>query len=130
VPGSDDGRFKDIPPLQASALNAASSWSDDPTAGAAVISALDPANEANRAAFRTPSLRGVADSAPYMHSGQLATLAAVVDFYAAGGGTPSAGTKEISPISLDAGDKQDLVAFLMTLTGEAVTPGLRSDTSQ
>jgi cytochrome c peroxidase len=130
VPGSDDGRFKDIPPLQASGLNAGSTWSDDPTAGGAIITALNPADEANRAAFRTPSLRGVADSAPYMHSGQLATLADVIDFYAAGGGTPSAGTKEITPITLSTTDKQDLVAFMMTLTGEAVAPGLRTDTSQ
>jgi cytochrome c peroxidase len=131
VPGSDDGRFKDIPPLQASGLNAASAtWSDDPTFGAALINALDPADEVNRAAFRTPSLRGVADSAPYMHSGQLATLTEVVDFYARGGDTPAAGTKVISPVALTAGDKQDLVAFLQTLTGEPVSPGLRDDTSQ
>ncbi len=130
VPVSDDGRFKDIPPLQASGLNAASSWSDDPTAGAAIINALNPADEANRAAFRTPSLRGVADSAPYMHSGQLATLEDVVDFYARGGDTPAAGTKEITPVTLTAGDKQDLVAFLQVLTGQPVPAGLRNDTSQ
>jgi cytochrome c peroxidase len=131
VPVSDDGRFKDIPPLQASGLSAASAtWSDDPTTGAAAINALNAADEANRAAFRTPSLRGVAESAPYMHSGQLATLADVVDFYARGGDTPAAGTKVITPVALTDGEKQDLVAFLRTLTGEAVPAGLRNDTSQ
>jgi len=131
VPASDDGRFKDIPPLIASGLNASSAtWSDDPAAGAALITPLNPADEANRAAFRTPSLRGVSDTGPYMHSGQLATLADVIDFYERGGDTPAAGTKVITPLTLSATDKSDLVAFLGLLTGEAVPSGLRTDTSQ
>jgi len=131
VPAMDDGRFKDIPPLIASTLNAASAtWSDDPVAGAALITPLNPADEANRAAFRTPSLRGVSDTAPYMHSGQLATIADVVEFYSRGGDTPAAGTKVITALNLTTEQKADLVAFLMTLTGDPVSQGLRADTSQ
>lgn len=45
------------------------------------------ANPADRRAFRTPMLRDVARSAPYMHDGSLASPEEVVDFYAQGGGT-------------------------------------------
>ncbi len=133
VPASDDGRFKDLPPLLASSLNAASAtFSDDPSAGAAKLAGLSTTDEANRAAFRTPSLRGVADSAPYMHAGQLATLADVVDFYDRGGDTPSAGTKDVAmqALNLSAEQKSELVSFLLTLTGEPVPSDLRADTSK
>lgn len=78
--------------------------------------------------FRAPSLRNIAVTAPYMHDGTLTTLRDVVDFYAAGGRNitegPNAGDGRSNPFksSLTAGivlaeqDRQDLVAFLETLT--------------
>ena len=78
--------------------------------------------------FRAPSLRNVAVTAPYMHDGTIATLEAVLDFYAAGGRHittgPLAGDGRLSPfkselvsrINLDAQEKADIVAFLQTLT--------------
>lgn len=129
VPAMDNGRFNDAP--LGAPFNVSSTWSDDATAGAARRAAIpDPLPETSRAAFRTPSLRGVAQTAPYMHSGQLATLAEVVDFYDRGGDTPASGTKEIEPLNLTAAQKADLVAFLATLTGEALPPALLVDTSQ
>jgi len=86
--------------------------------------------ETTRAAFRTPGLRGVALTAPYMHSGQLATLEAVVDFYAAAGERDGAVVSDLPAISLDEGEKADLVAFLKSLTGENVPAPLLSDTSK
>jgi cytochrome c peroxidase len=74
--------------------------------------------------FRTPTLRGVAATAPYMHTGQLATLSDVIDFYAAGGG----GNK-LTPFTITAQEKADLVAFLGTLTGKDVPNALLTDTS-
>src|SRR6478736_2716003 len=69
VPASDDGRFKDVPPLLASGMNVAGAFSDDPVAGAAKLAGLtNPMPESTRGAFRTPSLRGVAVTEPYMHS--------------------------------------------------------------
>ena len=117
VPPSDDGRFRDVPPLLASSLNASGRYSDDPSAGR-IEGLTDPMPELTRGAFRTPSLRNVALTAPYMHSGQLATLRDVVNFYAAGGGTPTAGSRDpvLAPLGLSDAQKDDLVAFLESLT--------------
>jgi len=123
VPASDDGRFKDVPPLLASGMNVAGTFSDDPVSGAAKLANLtNPMPESTRGAFRTPSLRGVAVTEPYMHSGQLATLEEVVAFYDQGGGTPVSGTKApfLQPLGLTAEEKAELVAFLGALTGKEV----------
>lgn len=129
VPPSDDGRHRDVPGLLSSPFNSAGTWSDDPAAGAARLAGLtDPAPEGVRAAFRTPSLRDVEHSAPYMHAGQLATLEDVIAFYDAGGSTPASGTLDpmIFPLGLSAHDRADLVEFLRSLSGEPVPAGLRS----
>jgi cytochrome c peroxidase len=65
-------------------------------------------------AFKTPSLRGVAQRAPYMHAGQIATLEAVVEHYANAPTSP-AGTSELRPVRLTERGKAALVAFLKTL---------------
>ena len=67
-------------------------------------------NANDRDAFKTPSLRNVALTAPYMHDGSLATLADVVDFYASG---CAAG----QPVSWSVQEKRQLIAFLASLTG-------------
>ena len=80
---------------------------------------------ADRRAFRTPSLRNVALTGPYMHDGSFPTLAAVVDYYAEGG-TPSdpAQDRRIRALPLDAADRAALVAFLGSLTSPwAAAPG-------
>lgn len=67
-------------------------------------------------AFRTPSLRNAALTAPYMHDGSLATLEEVVEFYDRGG-TPNPNlSPAIKPLNLKAGEKAALVAFLRALT--------------
>jgi cytochrome c peroxidase len=79
-------------------------------------------------AFRAPSLRNVAVTAPYMHDGSVATLEEVVDIFAEGGRNVTTGpyagdgrlnpykSALIRPLGLTAQDKADLVAFLKTLT--------------
>jgi len=70
--------------------------------------------------YRTPSLRNVAITAPYMHDGSLGNLEAVVDYYD-GGGIPHPGLDpRIRPLNLDARQKSDLVSFLRSLTGSNV----------
>ena len=69
-------------------------------------------------AFKTPSLRGVADRAPYMHDGGRATLEDVVELYDRGGIERASRADEIKPLHLSAVEKADLVAFLKTLSGE------------
>jgi len=69
-------------------------------------------------AFKTPGLRDVALSAPYMHDGSEANLLAVVEFYDKGGEPNPYLDGGIVPLKLTAEEKQDLVAFMEALTGE------------
>jgi cytochrome c peroxidase len=69
-------------------------------------------------AFKTPSLRNVAETAPYMHDGSVKTLEAVVDLYDRGGVPNRNLDNRIRPLHLTAEQKQDLVAFLNALSGE------------
>ena len=130
VPAADLGRFQDVPPLLASPFNSDGPWSDDRMTGrlAGLVQ-----GEAQRGTFRTPSLRGVATSPPYMHSGQLATLEDVVAFYDAGGGTVAPGVIKdplLRPLGLSAAQKADLVALLQTFTGQPVPASRLADTSK
>ena len=76
--------------------------------------------EGDRGAFRTPSLRNVAETAPYMHDGSLKTLKEVVDFYVGGGNSNPYRDKMIRPLTdLTRQERADLVAFLESLTGES-----------
>lgn len=69
--------------------------------------------------FRTPSLRELVWTAPYMHNGAFATLAEVVDFYDAGGGETENKSPVLKPLGLTASEKADLVAFLEALSMDA-----------
>jgi cytochrome c peroxidase len=70
--------------------------------------------------YKTPGLRNVALTAPYMHDGSLATLREVVDFYNAGGAPNELLDSAIRPLRLSDTEKDDLVAFLESLTGSNV----------
>ncbi len=75
--------------------------------------------EEDRAKFRTPSLRELRYTAPYMHNGVLATLEAVIDFYDRGGGDDPGKTPLLKPLGLTAQEKEDLRAFLLSLSSDA-----------
>ena len=68
--------------------------------------------------WKTPSLRNVALTAPYMHNGRYATLAEVIEHYDRGGDEQAPGPLAtlIKPLALTADEKADLEAFLLTLT--------------
>jgi len=74
--------------------------------------------DADRGAFRTPTLRNVAKTAPYMHDGSEKTLKDVVDFYVGGGSSNPHLDKEIKELKLSGTERADLVAFLESLTGD------------
>ena len=74
--------------------------------------------DADRGAFRTPGLRNIAQTAPYMHDGRLKTLREVVDFYIGGGSSNPQLDPLIRPLLLTARERDDLVVFLQSLTGE------------
>jgi cytochrome c peroxidase len=73
---------------------------------------------AHRGAFKTPTLREVARTAPYLHDGSFATLADVVDFYDRGAAPNPGLDPRVRPLRLTTADKQDLVGFLRSLSGE------------
>ncbi len=69
-------------------------------------------------AFRTPTLREISKTAPYMHNGVLKTLDEVIDFFDRGGGK---GNKVLKPLGLSIREKEDLKAFLAeALTGKEI----------
>jgi cytochrome c peroxidase len=101
-----------------------SKYSGDPTSVLDLVEFPAP-----KGAWRTPGLRDVALTGPYMHDGLFDTLADVVWHYDQGGTSPldpygggcdpasGASCTEIRPLGLSAQDRSDLVAFLGTLTG-------------
>ncbi len=81
--------------------------------------------EKDRGAFKTPSIRNVALTAPYMHDGSLKTLLEVVEHYNKGGIANPQLSDKMKKLELSPQDKEDLVAFMEACTGEY--PPIRSD---
>ncbi len=69
-------------------------------------------------AFKTPTLREIANTAPYMHDGSLKTLEEVVEYYDKGGKANQNLDEKMKPLRLTTEQKNDLVAFLKALSGE------------
>ena len=73
--------------------------------------------------FRTPSLRYTLYTAPYMHNGAFFGLDEVIDFYNEGGGTNDFAankTRILKPLGLTDDEKEDLLMFLESLSGEEI----------
>ena len=81
-------------------------------------------------AFKTPGLRNVLLTAPYMHDGSVPTLEEVVRFYNAGGKHPQGVSELIKPLHLTEDEIFDLVAFLGALTDPLVISRPRIATDQ
>ncbi len=141
----ETGRFDAVPAVLACEFNSNSSFSDDLT-----TKRLDGLTqmEAQRGQWRTTQLRSVAETAPYMHTGQLAKLKDVLDFYnqvlgpmaapKCPSGAPVAGHAPcyvgtldmlMKPLNLTDSEENDVVNFLGTLTGDPVPAALTQDTS-
>ncbi len=80
--------------------------------------------DADRGAFKTPTLRNIALTAPYMHDGSEATLLDTIEFYNKGGIKNPQLAPEVVPLNLTQRDKLDLVALLESLTGDVVNADL------
>jgi len=78
----------------------------------------------DRGAFKTPSLRNIAETAPYMHDGSLDTLVQVIDLHAAGGNANPWLDSKIKKLHLTTREKADLVAFLKSLSGKVPSEAL------
>ena len=128
-PDFDPGRFAGVEVYLASDFNTHGPYNDDPEIDRTVGVAAD---DGLLGAFRTKSLHNVAETGPYMHTGALATLREVVEFYNQGGAQSEfAGVRSelMQPLNLTEAEMDDLVAFLESLTGEPVPDELLVDTS-
>jgi cytochrome c peroxidase len=74
-------------------------------------------NDSDRGAFKTPTLRDMSRTAPYMHDGSLRTLMDVINFYNKGGIPNPQLSRHMKPLKLTEEQKADLVAFLRALGG-------------
>jgi cytochrome c peroxidase len=117
----DDGHYTDVKKLLSNEFNSLTRFNDGPDPGD-IPADLEP-RETDKGKFRTSILRGVALTAPYMHSGGYATLREVVEFYNRGGDTndyPANKSPTIVQLGLTNLEMEDLVAFLESLTGEPI----------
>ena len=77
--------------------------------------------DADKGAFKTPTLRNLKDTAPYMHDGSQKTLEEVVAFYNKGGEKNANLSKDMRPLHLSDEEQRDLLAFLDALNGDPVS---------
>ena len=119
--GVDPGRHGGIRKLEANPLNLLGPYNDDRSGASAVKTRQVAIEHRNFGEFKTPSLRNVAQTAPYMHNGSLATLADVVRHYSeiSPDRLHADGEALIKPLRLSAQESADLVAFLESLSERA-----------
>jgi cytochrome c peroxidase len=86
----------------------------DPDLGRFVVSG----REEDKGSFKTPTLREIEHTGPYMHDGNLKTLEAVVEHYNKGGIKNPQLDRRLKPLNLTEQDQADLVAFMRALSGE------------
>ncbi|MBC03116.1 MAG: methylamine utilization protein [Phycisphaerae bacterium] len=139
VPGGlprDPGRYDGAALVVDDRFNAAGLHSDDQEGARAIVSRGVKRDPSQWGAFRTPSLRHVGRTAPYMHDGSMPDLETVVRFYSTLEGAIQLDHHQesvLAPLDLSDGEIADLVAFLRSLDGdiEFVTPGpLASDNTK
>ena len=117
----DRGRIIAVETVKADEFNCRSRWSDAKPGECTELEFLSPASEPLERAFKVPSLRNVAERAPYMHAGQFATLAEVLDHYNRAPAAP-AGHTELKPLGLSGTELRELEAFLRSLSGGLSAP--------
>jgi cytochrome c peroxidase len=87
---------------------------EKPDVGAAGEKAFNDPSKTGQ--FKTPTLRDVALSAPYFHDGSVGTLVEVINHYDKGGIKRDSLSDDMKPLGLSVAEKQQLLAFLATLT--------------
>jgi cytochrome c peroxidase len=117
----DVGRTLGAQQVQADEFNCLSIYSDSEPDDCAELRFMVAEGDELMRAFRPPSLRNVAERAPYMHAGQYATLEDVLNHYNTAPAAPS-GTSEIHALNLSDEQLQQLIAFLHTLSGPLDAP--------
>lgn len=111
----DRGRAAALDSLTASEFNCQGPYSDAAPEACGGLRFLKAEGETLEGGFRTPTLRDLALTAPYMHAGQFAALADVLRHYNEGG-LELLGHNELSPLGLNDRELAQLEAFLLTLS--------------
>ena len=112
---ADNGRLPGAAAVLRDEFNCRSRWSDAP-ARCPELDFLVSGDHVLERAYKVPSLRNVADRAPYMHAGQFNTLSEVFDHYTRAPKAP-AGHSELEPLRLSPRERGQLEAFLRSLSG-------------
>jgi cytochrome c peroxidase len=114
---ADEGRYGGIIALKKSAYNLLSKFSSASNSDKVKVLYVD-AQHRNFGEFKVPSLRNVAQTAPYMHNGSVASLEAVVTHYSElnADRLHADGDQILKPLNLNDQEKRDLVAFLRSLS--------------
>ena len=124
----DTGRFAGVEQVKTDPFNGLGPYSDDTSLEANKSLFYLAQKPNNLGEFKTPTLRNISNTAPYMHDGRFATLAEVVEFYSLLHQQPALGHREetLQPLKLSETDLQDLVAFLGTLEGAPLPAALKT----
>jgi cytochrome c peroxidase len=117
----DRGRSEGAKNVLTDEFNCRSRWSDASPAQCSELEFLKADGHELERAFKVPSLRGVAERAPYMHAGQFATLSEVLDHYNQAPAAPG-GHTELRKLKLNAQELRQLEAFLRALSGGIDAP--------
>lgn len=123
VPGlpEDRGRAGIIQTILEDPFNCLGEFSDAGEGDCAELRFMVTDSPELERAFKTPSLRGAATRPPYMHSGQIATLEAVIDHYSEAP-EPVSGISQIRPVIFTDRGRRALIAFLRTLDEDPSDP--------
>ena len=122
----ESGRKSGIKSILASEFNSAGRYSDDREYGKKLLKELKAVSEQDRK-FKTPTLRNIVNTNPYMRNGQFESLQAVIDFYSEmkGASKLEKGQKrEIEPRNFTEQEKKYLLAFLKSLSSHATEKSL------
>jgi cytochrome c peroxidase len=112
---ADQGRLGGATAVLRDEFNCRSRWSDS-RSKCAELDFLVTGDHVLERASKVPSLRNVAERAPYMHAGQFSTLSEVIEHYNRAPKSP-AGHSELKPLRLSAQERRQIEAFLRSLSG-------------
>lgn len=116
----DLGRWLGVQQVLVDEFNCLSEYSDAEPHACAELRFLATDDHDLPRQFKPPSLRNVAERAPYMHAGQFATLEEVLRHYNTAPAAP-VGHSELKPLNLDQREMAQLIVFLKTLSGPVNT---------
>ena len=122
----DQGRYPAIEKLKLDPFNGKGLFSDDTSLQANRSLHYVTEKDNNLGEFKTPTLRNVARTGPYMHDGRFVNLREVIDFYSTLADTPAIGHREesLQALNLTSSEAGDLIAFLNALDGSPLDAGL------